>query len=64
MALSILNSKSLALFWRGLRWLRLKVRLGLLSHHDFLLGAFILILLATIAFGFGCVLAALQFAKV
>ena len=44
-------------------WRRIKARLVLLSHHDFLLAAFILILLATIAFGFGCVVAALKFAK-
>ena len=46
------------------RWLRMKARFGLLTHHDFLLFAFVLILLATIAFGFGCVVAAFKFAKV
>jgi hypothetical protein len=31
-------------------WRRIKARIGLLSHHDFLLTSFILILLATFAF--------------
>jgi hypothetical protein len=44
-------------------WCRIKARLGLLSHFFFMFTAFILILLATFAFGIGCIFAAVKFAK-
>jgi len=46
------------------QWLRLKARFLLLTHEDYLTLAFVLIFLATVAFGIGCVVAAFKFTKV
>jgi hypothetical protein len=42
---------------------RIEAWFGLRSHYHFMLTAFILILLATFAFGIGCIVAAVKFAK-